>query len=78
MDNRLSQLDRTVRGFATWTPADSSAVKRPSSGCLPVNSRACFADFASDDHNGLCYYHYVYADKAHRCVKPCSWSTKND
>ncbi len=26
------------------------------------------------DESGLCYYHYMYADKAAKCKKPCAWS----
>jgi len=26
------------------------------------------------DEAGLCYYHYLYADKAAKCKKPCAWS----
>ncbi|KAL7292588.1 hypothetical protein TKK_0013720 [Trichogramma kaykai] len=28
--------------------------------------------------NDLCYYHSRYADKALKCVKPCSWPESND
>jgi hypothetical protein len=26
------------------------------------------------EESGLCYYHYMYADKAAKCKKPCAWS----
>jgi hypothetical protein len=26
------------------------------------------------DESGLCFYHYMYAEKAAKCKKPCAWS----
>ncbi|XP_076234980.1 uncharacterized protein LOC143187468 [Calliopsis andreniformis] len=33
----------------------------------------------SRDHasNGMCWYHYNYADKAHRCIQPCTYNQGN-
>lgn len=29
--------------------------------------------YPTNKHNGVCYYHRVYKDMAHRCRPPCSW-----
>ncbi|XP_072934915.1 uncharacterized protein [Epargyreus clarus] len=26
-----------------------------------------------NNKNWLCFYHYKYHDKAHKCIKPCAW-----
>jgi hypothetical protein len=26
------------------------------------------------DESGLCFYHYMYAEKVAKCKKPCAWS----
>jgi hypothetical protein len=32
------------------------------------------ADQKTLDDSGLCYYHFMYADEATKCRKPCTWS----
>ncbi len=32
------------------------------------------ADQRALDDSGLCYYHFMYADEATKCRKPCAWS----
>ncbi len=48
-------------------PLPPTLKKAPWKGKQQVDQKAL-------DDSGLCYYHFMYADEATKCRKPCAWS----
>ncbi len=48
-------------------PPPPSSKKAPWKGKQQVDQKAL-------DDSSLCYYHFMYADEAAKCRKPCAWS----
>ncbi len=59
------------RGRGGSRPAKSGAAPSTAVGAAAEASTSPAA--LAQDSAGLCYYHWIYGEKASRCRKPCSW-----
>jgi hypothetical protein len=73
--------DPTVTAASTQrsrSPAPSSGKRGDKRGCnaRPKSRSPSRPDFHSFQNpgNGMCKFHNYYANRANRCIPPCSWS----
>jgi hypothetical protein len=50
------------------------AFKKPPPPPKKPHGKKTYVEQEVLEESGLCYYHYMYADKAAKCKKPCAWS----
>lgn len=60
LNTKIVQLQQRRRGNSSVQRSHSQTRQRSFS-----NNR--------DKQNWLCFYHYKYHEKAHKCIKPCAW-----
>lgn len=80
VDARIAQLEKRMNTF--FNSRNSSRSKNPQHSFTRTGSRSRTRSKSRvkfQTHVGdLCWYHYTYGKKAHRCNKPCEFIHSND